>query len=129
MNSRWPGALRQASDPPSGRFSNQSTWGRKRSNQERRMRFLSAALIALLFTATSQAQDTRGAIIGTVTDQQGASIAGAHIVVTNTDTNVATQLTTNPSGLYEARLLQPGKYQVAADASGFKKYLRSGLQI
>ena len=75
------------------------------------------------------AQDTRGAISGTVTDQQGASVSGAHVTVTNTDTNVALQFSTNSTGFYEARLLQPGNYQVGAEGSGFKKFVRAGLVV
>ena len=66
-------------------------------------------------------------ISGTVTDSQGANVVGATVVVTNTDTNVSTPLTTNSSGFYEAPLLTPGPYQVSVEARGFKKTVRSKL--
>jgi hypothetical protein len=75
------------------------------------------------------AQDTRGTISGTVTDPQAATVVGASVLVTNTATNVSTQLTTNASGYYEARLLMPGPYQVTVEAPGFKKIVRSGLVL
>jgi protocatechuate 3,4-dioxygenase beta subunit len=58
-------------------------------------------------------------ISGTVTDPQAAAIMGAAVEVTNTDTNVSAQLTTNASGYYEARLLMPGPYRVTVEAAGF----------
>src|SRR5215471_1875303 len=77
----------------------------------------------------AQAQDIRGTISGTVTDPQGTSIVDAVVVVTNTDTNVATRLTTNASGVYEAPALMPGPYQVTVEAQGFKKVNRPNLLL
>ena len=93
------------------------------------MRILSAIGLALCLATSLAAQDTRGAISGNVSDAQGAVVSGAAVTVTNTDTNISVQLTTNSIGFYEARLLQPGSYQVTASASGFKKVVRSGLTI
>ena len=75
------------------------------------------------------AQDTRGTISGTVTDSQGAAVGGATVVVTNSGTNVATTLTTNGSGYYEAPLLLAGDYKVTAELKGFKKTVRSGIVL
>ena len=93
------------------------------------MRILSATLIAFCFAATLSAQDTRGAISGTVTDAQGAIISGADVQVTNVETNTSLSLKTNSTGFYEARLLQPGSYKITSGAPGFKKAVRSGLSI
>ena len=82
-----------------------------------------------LMVGLAQAQDIRGMISGTVTDAQGAQVVGATVVVTNTDTNVSTTLTTNSSGFYEAPLLLPGPYQVSVEARGFKKTIRSKLTL
>src|SRR5947207_8736303 len=68
-------------------------------------------------------------ISGTVTDAQGAFVVGATVTVTNTGTNVVTPLTTNDSGYYEAPLLVAGQYQVAVEAQGFKKTVRSNLVL
>jgi hypothetical protein len=89
---------------------------------------LLAALFALVVWS-SQAQDTRGMISGTVTDPQKAYVAGASVTVTNTGTNVSTPLTTNANGYYEAPLLPPGEYQVTVEAPGFKKTVRSNLVL
>jgi len=75
------------------------------------------------------AQDTRGALSGTVTDAQGAVVTGAAVTVANTGTGTTTKLTTNASGYYEAPLLLAGEYQVTVESTGFKKMVRSGITV
>ena len=55
------------------------------------------------------------------------AIVGATVLVTNTETNVSTPLTTNASGYYLAPLLPGGQYQVTVEAPGFKKIVRPSL--
>lgn len=92
---------------------------------------LSKRLFPLLaaFCLSLPAQDTRGMIFGRVTDPQSAPISNATVVVSNTDTNVAMTLRTNESGYYEANLLLAGNYQISAEAQGFTKALRKGIQL
>src|SRR5262249_463527 len=49
--------------------------------------------------------------------------------VLNTDTNIATSLSTNETGYYEASLLLPGNYQVTAESTGFRTYIRKGVVL
>ena len=86
-----------------------------------RLRVVSVVVSLAILVGLSQAQDIRGKISGTVTDAQGASVVGAAVEVTNTDTNVSTSLVTNSNGFYEAPLLLPGPYKVTAASAGFKK--------
>ncbi len=74
-------------------------------------------------------QETRGQIAGRVLDASSAVVAGATVTVTNKDTNTSLQLTTNDTGYFEANLLMPGSYDVAVEATGFKRSLRSGLEL
>jgi len=85
--------------------------------------------ISILCVAPLHAQETRATISGVTTDAQGGAIAGAVVVITNTEMNTSTRLVTNATGYYEARLLLPGHYQVAAEFPGFKRTLRSGLTV
>jgi len=91
------------------------------------MRIYVLAALLICLAGALPAQDIRGMISGTVTDPQAAAIMGAAVGVTNTDTNVSAQLTTNASGYYEARNLMPGPYRVTVEAAGFKKIVRSNL--
>ena len=56
------------------------------------------ATLLLLPVVPAAAQDTRGMIFGTVTDQQGASVPGAAVTVLNIETNVRLKLQTNEKG-------------------------------
>src|SRR5688572_10444221 len=83
---------------------------------------LFAVLVALALPASGQ--EVRGNISGTVRDAGGV-LPGTAIEVTNVDTGVSQQLTTNGSGYFEAPLLQPGNYQVTVSLEGFKKATRA----
>lgn len=94
------------------------------------LRVLSSGAFLLLWAMVPLgAQETRGTFAGTVADTSGATVSAAAVVVTNTDTNTVTQITTNSTGYYEAPLLAAGNYQIVVTASGFKKVVRSGLSL
>jgi hypothetical protein len=76
------------------------------------------AVLILAFTAV--AQNDSGSIVGTVTDQTGAVIAGATIAVTNNATGVTVSVITNSEGQYQVLSLIPGTYSVKAKAKGMK---------
>ena len=92
---------------------------------------IGSALLALLFaiTPTCSPQETRGNILGYVTDPSNAAVAGAAVTVKNIDTNIVEALKTNESGYFEAQLLIPGNYQVSVEATGFRTELREGLVL
>ena len=85
-------------------------------------RFLGTTFLLILGSSTFLgAQSSQGRILGTVTDQSGAVIPGATMVIKNQATGVSRTLTTNRSGDYVAPALDPGTYSVSAAATGFKK--------
>jgi Carboxypeptidase regulatory-like domain/TonB dependent receptor len=88
-------------------------------------------ILACVFLASNivNAQETRGSILGTVTDSSGAVVSGATVIVTNTDTNTSTTLTTNDKGYFEAPYQLAGTYTIAATAIGFKQYVRQGFVL
>ena len=76
----------------------------------------------LLLTAPivyAQSQATTGVIEGRVTDESGAVLPGATVVLTNVDTNQERTLTTDDSGRYRGVLLPLGAYRVAVSLQGF----------
>jgi hypothetical protein len=83
------------------------------------------ALVALSFTA--KAQDA--AIVGTVTDPSGASVANVKITVTNTETGLSHTATTGDSGQYVFPELKIGHYDAKAEASGFKTAEQKGIVL
>ena len=82
-------------------------------------RLFAAAFCMLLFTLSFFGQGTTGQIAGTVTDPNGAVVAGASVKATNIATNLTRETTTNGDGIYGFQLLPPGRYKVEATASGF----------
>ena len=75
------------------------------------------------------AQGLFGSISGTVRDSSGAVVTGATVKVTNTATNVSAMLTTNSAGVYVATNLNPGVYDVLAEAKGFKTAVANKIPV
>ena len=84
--------------------------------------------VSLLLAAVSFAQVDRGTIVGTVTDQNGAVIAGAIVTVTHSETGQRVKLVTNETGGYIAGSLLVGNYSVSAEKAGFQKILQPNVR-
>ncbi len=87
-----------------------------------------AVLIPPISSPRLYAQADAG-LTGTVTDNTGAVVAGATVIVTNRDTNVAQRLSTSSSGTYTVRGLTPGNYDVQIEASGFQNSVKTGIPV
>ena len=84
----------------------------------------------LLFVCPAAvAQEFRGSIAGQLTDPAGAAVPGAQLTVTNTATNTSTSTTTNEEGSYTVPYLTPGQYTITAEAGGFKRFVRQGVEV
>src|SRR6202046_2136461 len=66
---------------------------------------------------------------GTVTDASGAVVANASITITNIATNHAIPVKTDKSGQFTAQDLESGKYDVTAQANGFKTTVVKGVEV
>src|ERR1700676_4669922 len=87
-------------------------------------------LLALtLMALPAAAQSTAGRVLGSVTDQSGASVAGATVVVTDTQRGASRTLITDASGDYVAPDLAPGTYKIHVEAKGFKSSERPSVTI
>ncbi|HEY7337233.1 MAG TPA: TonB-dependent receptor [Bryobacteraceae bacterium] len=86
--------------------------------------FLVAASFGIAF-----AQSDRGAITGTVSDPAGAVVAGAPIQARNIATGVVYPTVTSNTGNYTIAALPVGSYELTTTVAGFKKYVRTGLQV
>jgi Carboxypeptidase regulatory-like domain/TonB dependent receptor len=87
---------------------------------------LIVSIVAL--TALVQAQ-YRGSLRGTVTDSQGAAVAGATVTLVNTDTNRTMVSISSDVGLYEFNALEPAPYRLTVEAKGFKQKLLEHVVI
>jgi hypothetical protein len=80
------------------------------------------ALLGLLALSAAIAfgQAIDGAVVGTLTDSQGAVVSGADVTATNIATNVTAVSKTSASGEYQFDHLLPGTYRISAKLTGFK---------
>jgi hypothetical protein len=90
---------------------------------------LFVTLMLLAFSASAVAQSTAGRILGTLTDQSGASVPGATVVITDTQRGTSRTVATDESGNYAAPDLQPGTYKIRVEAKGFKSVDRPNVLI
>jgi outer membrane receptor protein involved in Fe transport len=75
------------------------------------------------------AQVDSGNIVGTVRDASGASIPGAVVTITETQTNNNFDVQTDKDGNYVSPPLKVGTYAVNVAAPGFKIYKREGISL
>src|SRR3954462_13206941 len=87
------------------------------------------ALLAACSAGVLCAQEYRGTFTGSVTDQQGAAIPKAKIVATETRTGSKSSATAEDTGVYTIPFLAPGEYEIAAEAAGFKRFVRQKLTL
>ncbi len=92
-------------------------------------RWISGAFLLFLFAASAVAQTTAGRILGTVSDQTGAAVGGATVVVTDVQRGTSRTLTTDDFGEYVAPQLLPGNYKIHVEAKGFKASERPNIGV
>ena len=88
---------------------------------------LASFLLQMLFSASLSGQEFRGLVIGRVSDPTGAVVPNATITVKGPQQTYTTK--SNGAGDFSIPFVQPGVYSVTAEATGFKKELRSGVTI
>jgi hypothetical protein len=76
-----------------------------------------------------RAQEARGTILGRVTDSTGAVMSSAEVRATNIGTGVIVSAKTSESGNYAMPFRASGFYNITAESSGFKKFLRDNVQV
>ena len=91
---------------------------------------LGLCLAALLFSVSSAAaQDFRGRINGTVTDDTGAVLPGVTVTVTSPALIQPQTQVTGAQGDYRFLALPPGTYEVAFELTGFGSVKRDGIRV
>src|SRR5688500_13401125 len=81
-------------------------------------KLLVTVLVLLLASLLVAAQQNRGSLRGTITDELAAVIVGANVVLTDAN-GLQKKTTTNAEGIYTYAGLVPGKYSLTATAPGF----------
>jgi hypothetical protein len=88
---------------------------------------LIVALVCLPLASYGQVE--QGVILGTVSDQSAARIAGAVVTLTNLGTNVTQVTQTDQTGSFRSIPLRTGRYSVTVESAGFKKLVRTGITL
>ena len=70
-----------------------------------------------------------GAIEGSVTDQSGAAVPGANVVLTGADTGVAHSTVTSGEGYFRFPSLAPGGYKLTVTAQGFGSVTQKNIEL
>ena len=95
--------------------------------------WLNVLLIVVLWAGCNNASFAQsmnaGDIRGIVTDASGAALPDVRVTVTNKNTGVTKDYTTNQDGLYDTSSIVAGTYELTFEKQGFSKYLRSSVTI
>lgn len=84
--------------------------------------------IVLLLTGTLAFCQT-GEITGRISDPNGASVAGANVVVTETATGIKHETKTTDDGYYTVPSLAPSTYSISIAVQGYKPVVQQGIQL
>jgi Carboxypeptidase regulatory-like domain len=85
-------------------------------------------LLALLFPTQSLAQGY-GSIVGSVTDDSGATIPTATVTVTQDSTGRVTTVQTSGQGAYVFPSLTPAEYTISVTSAGFETSQKHGVVL
>src|SRR5690242_5399691 len=92
-------------------------------------RLIYALACAVLLTGSLLAQSDRGTITGRVTDATDAAVTNANVVITNQETGIRSVTKTGETGNYVVPQLPVGRYELAIETTGFKRYVRRDIDL
>ncbi len=123
----WMGSINNSPAMNTGEFALRATAGLVKLWRLSLAVLLGAVLLG--FSAPVMGQAVNATLLGAVTDTSGAVVAGAKVTATEMKTGVSRSTTTNDSGNYAFANLPPGLYEVATEKQGFKRAVRSGVDV
>ncbi|HEU0173457.1 MAG TPA: carboxypeptidase-like regulatory domain-containing protein, partial [Blastocatellia bacterium] len=77
-------------------------------SKTRQLLFFGLLTLMTSLCVNTMAQHIRGALEGTVTDQNGAVLSGARVIVKNNATSAESTTTTNDRGYFNVQNLEAG---------------------
>lgn len=90
---------------------------------------VTVTMLFALFEGMVYAQTSRGTVTGSVTDSNGAAVAGAAVELMNRGTNQSRATSTNEAGIYRFDAVDLGNYDLKITAQGFRTYSVTGVAI
>ena len=85
--------------------------------------------IAAFSGGNISAQEITASIRGTVVDASGGAVSSVIITATQSETNFARTVTSDPQGNFILIELPVGHYRLQVEAKGFQKFLREGMTL
>src|ERR1035437_6062381 len=98
-------------------------------SQARLNRLTQILAAGILLAPAAFAQFDSGQISGFVRDETAAMIPGAAVTATNEGNGEKRRTNTNPDGYYIFPQLLVGKYTISVQASGFKRFVTTGIVV
>src|SRR5688572_14427197 len=86
-------------------------------------------ILVLGFTTQAFAQFETATVVGTVRDSTGAVVPDARVTLTNTQTGVTLERTSDANGNFEFFTVRIGAYVVTAEKTGFSVALVENVQV
>ncbi len=75
------------------------------------------------------AQFDTAEVLGTVRDQSGAAVPKATVTLTNQDTAIKVQTSTDDNGNYDFYNVKVGRYAITVEHAGFSKFTTTGVEV
>src|SRR5260370_10371722 len=94
----------------------------------RLMAVMLVAGIALLGSTAAWGQASTS-LRGTISDPSGSTVAGATVVLANSESKTERTATTGEQGAYQFLFVPPGTYSLKVAATGFRPYQQTAVQL
>lgn len=85
--------------------------------------------LLILLAVSSFAQTANARLEGNVQDSSGAVVPGVKVLIVNTATQARSEVVADADGSFVFPTLQPGKYTLTAEATGFRTAVLSGIEL
>jgi len=86
-------------------------------------------MVGSMLDQTARADELYGRVRGVVTDPSGAVLPGVQLKLTNTGTNISSELISDSDGAFQFINLKPGSYSLSATKVNFKTFQVSSIRV
>src|SRR5262245_29082345 len=90
---------------------------------------LCSLMIGSCLLIPAQTVTVQSAIVGEVKDASGSAIPAADVAAENVGTGGSLKTKSDADGHFRVEHLLPGKYRLTVEATGFKTFVREGLEL